>query len=153
MSSTHGTMDQPEMVERVNQRYWDTADTVEQIVGDLGIGRSTLYGSVQPRAAGESCDACGDPMVFTNRKAREQGMPSCPSCGGRRAPEAGSTYGAGAAGNGRSTEVRRGAMDALSRWKEELAAVPPERAAIVGGAAALGVMVGAAATRAVRDRR
>lgn len=36
-----------------------------------------------------------------------------------------------------------------SRWRRELAAVEPERYALVGGGAALGVMVGAAAARAM----
>ena len=38
-----------------------------------------------------------------------------------------------------------------SRWREDLSGVEPQRAALVGGGAALGVMVGAAAARAVRE--
>ena len=46
-----------------------------------------------------------------------------------------------------------GPLPAWDRWREDLAAVPPQRVAMVGGAAALGVMVGAAATRMLREMR
>jgi hypothetical protein len=43
------------------------------------------------------------------------------------------------------------AQSGLSRWREDLTGVTPERAALIGGAAALGVVLGAAAARAVRN--
>src|SRR5688572_4512945 len=55
-------------------------------------------------------------------------------------------------GNG-ATTPRNGRSESWNRWRDDLASVTPQRAAMVGGAAALGVMVGAAATRMIREMR
>lgn len=155
MAATHGTTDEPELVDRVNQLYWSSGSTVDQIVSDLGIGRSTLYSSVRPQPAGIACEACGEPMMYTNRTSRDQGTATCSACGMQASAgedtAASEEFAAGS--NGRAHDARDGSMGALSRWREDLAAVSPERAAMVGGAAALGIVVGAAAARAIRHWR
>ena len=138
-------------VERANDLYWSSTKRVDEIVDDLEISRSSLYASLEPVAAGLVCVDCHERMVFTNRTARERGVAVCPRCG----RESGVTVAAGEGSpSGDRIDGREGAERyGLGRWRGDLAAVSPERVAIVGGAAALGMMLGAAAARAVRDRR
>lgn len=139
--------------ERLNQLYWNSSRTIDEIIGDLGVGRHTLYASIQPFEAGEACTSCGEMLFFTNRTHRASGTADCLVCGvAARLPEeerVGATSGAGdvMSGYDRSESGRR-----WTRWRDEVSAVTPERAALIGGAAALGMMVGAAATRALRDQ-
>ncbi|MDB4949681.1 MAG: hypothetical protein JWM27_2330, partial [Gemmatimonadetes bacterium] len=64
-----------------NRLYWNSADTVDDIAGRLGIGRSALYGAIRPAPAGADCARCGAAMVFANRSARAAGRARCPECG------------------------------------------------------------------------
>lgn len=157
------------LAERVNRLYWTSDQTVDDIVDQLGISRSALYSSVRPSPAGANCPQCGERLVFTNRSSRTAGVGTCTACGAEaelgsgtpRVLEAeptdvgGASGGWGGAGAPAPRQDRADARDEASgwsRWREDLAAVPRERAALIGGAAALGVVVGAAAARAVRDR-
>ena len=137
-------------LERANELYWSSDRTVEEIARELQIGRSTLYAAVRPVPSGVECAACGEGMVFTNRSNRDGGTATCPSCtaevqmnGRARAP------------NGVGFPLPGEAMgeptSAWARWREDLAAVSPQRAVMVGGAAALGAVVGAAAARIIRS--
>ena len=142
--------------ETANELYWNSDQTVGEIVHELGIGRNTLYSSVRPQPAGASCPDCGDDLVFTNRSNRNASTATCPGCGREIAlmehPER-----ADAAEEGQApvrSAPRRSEPDSgWSRWRHDLAAVAPERAAMIGGAAALGMVVGAVAARAVREPR
>lgn len=134
--------------DQINDRYWNSDQTVDRLVDDLGISRSALYAALRPVPAGVSCDRCGERMVFSNRTNRANETATCRSCGHE--------------GSLQSMQVAtpsfgdpRVAPDedvgGLARWREDLSRVEPERYALVGGAAALGVVLGAAATRAIRE--
>jgi hypothetical protein len=156
-TQTHGE----ESSERANQLYWQSDKTVDEILGELSISRSALYSAVRPVPAGASCQACGERLVYTNRTNRAHETAYCPACGtsteldgvvefvaAEPESEAGQPLGAGM---GSASFVHAEQERAWERWRHDLAAVPPERAALIGGAAALGVVVGAVAARAVRD--
>ena len=134
--------------ETINELYWDSDRTVDEIVDHLGIGRNTLYSSVRPQPAGASCPDCGEDLVFTNRSNRTSSSATCGSCDLEvTLPEVGGEN-AGAGSHGDGSRLPGGSW---SRWRDDLAAVAPERAAMIGGAAALGVVLGAVAARAVRE--
>jgi predicted RNA-binding Zn-ribbon protein involved in translation (DUF1610 family) len=140
-----------------NRLYWNSERTVDEIVRDLSIRRSALYSAIQPLAAGLECPHCGDSLVFTNRTNRTAGRTVCETCGMQAAAE---TEQAEvplehSPGEWHPEERLRGYGEeeagVWSRMRENFAGVEPQRAAMVGGAAALGVVVGAAAARAVRE--
>lgn len=140
--------------ETINQLYWDSDHTVDDIVDELGIGRNTLYSAVRPQPAGASCPDCGEGLVFTNRSNRSSSTATCRTCGREvdladelPEPEIGRTVSTADShrhDDGQETDA------GWSRWRDELAAVPAERAVMIGGAAALGVVFGAVAARAMR---
>lgn len=138
------------MLERANDLYWSSDRTVEEITRELQMGRSTLYAAVRPVAAGVECAACGEEMVFTNRSNRADGTATCPSCTAEAQVD-----GRARQASGPGFPLPGEALDepgsAWTRWREELAAVSPQRAVMVGGAAALGAVVGAAAARIIRS--
>lgn len=138
-STPHSTLEQ------ANELYWNSERTVEEITRELRLGRSTLYAGVRPIPAGMACPDCADPMVFTNRSNRDAGTATCPAC----TVEAHVT--------GEPAAQRREPEEALgdpgsrwSRWRDDLAAVSPQRVAMVGSAAALGAVIGAIGARALR---
>ena len=144
------------VAETINELYWNSDHTVDEIVSELGIGRNTLYSSVEPQPAGASCPDCGTRLVYTNRSNRSSEMATCRDCEtdvdlAEREPDAEierPESGRELAGHG------VGDSDGgWSGWRSELASVPAERVAMIGGAAALGVVFGAAAARAVREMR
>lgn len=146
--------------DRINDLYWNTSRTIGDITDELGVSRNALYTSIHPFPAGASCPACGERMVFTNRTQRDTGIATCRACGNERDMRKGAERpepAAASAGRSRATGGSNGngngdSEPGWSRWREDLASVEPERYALVGGAAALGVMVGAAAARALRHR-
>ena len=131
--------------ERVNELYWESDRTVEEIVKELGVSRSALYSAVRPQDAATECPECGDAMVYTNRSNREAHTATCPGCA-TEAPAGDAPV----AESSRSADRAPSGALAFSRWRGQLAAVPRERVAMVGGAAVLGIMAGAFAARAVR---
>lgn len=140
-------------VERANDLYWSSDMTVDEIVDDLGVSRSSLYAAIEPIPAGLVCTDCNERMVYTNRTARDRGFASCPACG--RESEPGAEVGDGVREAGRPLGFRdwsEQVPERIGRWRVDLAAVAPERVAMVGGAAALGMVIGAVAARAVRGR-
>ena len=149
MSDNDSTPRDPQR--RANELYWNSDRTVEEIVGDLKVSRSALYSSIKPQAAGSDCPHCGERMVFTNRTNREGRVGTCVGCSVEsRVPSPGEAEAVAAAEGG-----ARGSTEDASHWsrfREDLAGVSPQRAAMVGGAAALGVVLGAAATRMLQDR-
>lgn len=142
--------------ERANHLYWNSPDTVDQIAAELGMSRNALYASVQPEPAGVECPRCGEDLVHPNRSSRSAGRAVCLACDRtvavgdlpeprlRAVPEAGSGHlgrALGYGGNGR----RVGGL------RDGLAAVEPERAAMIGGAAVLGAVAGVAVASLFRQ--
>ena len=146
MPVTDSTLDPT--LERANELYWDSDRTVEEIVKELQLSRSALYSGIRPQDAATECPECGTAMVFTNRSNRDAHAATCPAC----ATEAPASDAAPSDTTPRQAE-RHGWAGSLpiDRWRGQLAAVPRERVAMVGGAAVLGVMVGALAARVVRE--
>ena len=143
--------------ENINELYWNSDRTVEEIVDDLGIGRNTLYSAVRPQPAGASCPDCGQGLVFTNRSNRTSATATCRSCGlesdlsARMEAEDFGLPARDPGSHGHAHSNGSNGDGGWNRWRSDLAAVAPERAAMIGGAAALGVVVGAVAARAVRE--
>ena len=130
----------PTANERINDLYWHSTRTIDEIIDENGIGRSTLYASIVPLSVDAACSTCGGAMVFTNRMNRASGTASCDDCG--LTLEMGSGEGDEPFTTPFADHVRR----------TPRAPAPPswDRVARIGGAAALGVMIGAAAVRAAR---
>lgn len=150
--------------ERANELYWNSPDTVDQVAEQAGMSRNALYGVVRPLDAGADCAACGEGLVFPNRSTRAAGRALCLACGSTASVDelSGATAAAGAAsrhsaheeeetGSARGWSATAGDYTGrLRRWREDVASVEPQRAVMIGGAAALGILVGAAATSALR---
>jgi len=161
---------------QANDLYWNSDRTVEQIAADLGMSRRAVYNATKPLPVGTACTQCEEPLVFANRTARVANLANCPACGlevsvggeSGEAEGAGASPGAGARPSpppptpaemlAQAVGPNAGAVEVSgphSRWeqiKEDLSAVQPERAAKIGGAAALGVALGAAAVKAIKKR-
>jgi hypothetical protein len=131
--------------QKLNDLYWTSSRTVDEIVEELGVGRNTLYASVRPLPAGEICRTCGNQIVFTNRTGRASGLGICEGCGLETAVGDAASLPDAPVSEGRQYRPRR-----LEQWREEVASVAPQRAALIGGAAALGIIVGAVAARTIR---
>ncbi len=141
---------------RANQLYWTSSDTVDHIADQLDISRSALYAAVIPTGAGLDCPMCGDKLVYVNRTSRAAGRATCEACEAEvQADDIGAVddkpkprrRSAGAEGRpGRADQW----SDRVDNWKTEFAAVEPERAVLIGGAAALGVALGAVAVKLAR---
>jgi len=162
--------------EQANDLYWNSDRTVEQIAADLGMSRRAVYTATNPLPAGTACTQCEEPLVFANRTARAANLASCPACGLEVSvsEKSGAAEGSGALPGAedrpspppptpaemlaQAVGTNSGVVEVPgphSRWeqiKEDLSAVQPERAAKIGGAAALGVALGAAAVKAIKKR-
>ena len=128
--------------ERVNELYWNSGLTVDQITEEMGIGRNTLYSSLRPSAAGEPCPACGTDLVYTSRTSRASGTAVCENCGLTR--RIGEVSNEGVIGEPPRPNGSGPTGRARSR---EASAV---RVARIGGAVVLGALLGTAAGRVVR---
>jgi hypothetical protein len=134
---------------QLNELYWSSDRTVEDILSATGVGRHTLYASIQPLPANTSCTSCGEVLVFMNRMNRAAGVAMCSWCGVERTASDESRLEEPARQQGLSSSPAN-ATRRLERWREELGDVPPARVALIGGAAALGMVAGAAAVQAWR---
>ena len=136
---------------RLNNLYWNSGRTIEEIVEDLGVSRNYLYSSIEPVPAGSLCPMCTGMLVFTNRSSRASGTGTCESCGmeSEVAEPLGETevdiIGAGFSVNGNGNGRR------LDWLQDDLAGVEPRRAAMIGGAAAMGMLVGTMVIRTIRN--
>lgn len=156
--------------ERANLLYWNSSETVDRIAEQLGMSRNALYASVRPLPAGVECPECGEELVFPNRTSRLAGRALCASSGGTFAvadlPAAGSRprrtgaaprragSGSDSGYEGRDDEgYAEAGRAALGGLREGLAAVEPQRAALIGGAAVMGALAGVAAVSLLRRRR
>lgn len=141
---------------RANQLYWTSSDTVDQIADQLDISRNALYAAVSPVDAGLDCPMCSEKLVFVNRSSRAAGRATCEACeaevqaddlgGADSKPKPRRNTAGGAGRPGRSDQW----SERVDNWKTEFAAVEPERAVLIGGAAALGVALGAVAVKLAR---
>lgn len=141
---------------QANDLYWNSADTVEEVAVRLGMSRNALYASVRPTPAPGACTTCGESLMFINRSNRTSGRATCSGCSAvfpvaadavAGQEEGGSAWGRGSEGADGDSHRRSGR---LGVWRDDLAAVPPERTVKIGGFAALGVAFGVAAVTAAR---
>jgi hypothetical protein len=70
----------PEAIERVNQLYWDSGRSVNQIADKLDLSKGALYGVIRPQPSGLGCPLCGAEVGYSNRTAKERGSLECPTC-------------------------------------------------------------------------
>jgi NAD-dependent SIR2 family protein deacetylase len=166
MSPTSEPLDQ--LREQANELYWNSTDTVDQLASQLGMSRKAVYSSVQPLPAGAKCVHCGEALVFMNRTSRSSGLASCSACGAqvdtrdlaaappKKSTQRGPTSAAQSLAQATNEDVHvvpvPGPQNRWEQIKEDLSAVAPDRAAKIGGAAALGVALGAAAVRVIKKR-
>jgi hypothetical protein len=157
----HDLESSDEITERINQLYWESESTVDAISKELELGRNALYAAIRPVPSGAICLECGADTFFANRTGRAGGIAVCRSC------EENETLVVrdGTLASGATDPARRSAaasdegygddseLERWSRWREDLRSVPPQRAAMIGGAAALGLVVGAVAVRTIRSGR
>lgn len=76
-----------EVMERANELYWGSDESVNQIADDLDLSKGALYGIIEPELSGRGCPLCGDEVVYANRTAKERGMLACPTCDWDGAPD------------------------------------------------------------------
>lgn len=136
--------------QRANRLYWNSSETVDEILGQLGMSRTALYGVVDPLPAEGSCPACGGSLVFMNRSQRSARRVTCAACEERFDLDAltAEIEEAMAA----DADWQASAPAAAGGWRSEITQVPMQRVALIGGAAALGILLGLAAARVLRDR-
>lgn len=141
--------------ESANQLYWQGAEGVDRLAVRLGMSRHALYGSIRPAPAGADCGACGEEMVFANRARRARGQAHCPGCGtdavvSVRAIE---LLPADAAPPPPLPRPRRRSLvrRMLRLYLRDLRRVQPQRAALIGGAAAAGVAAALVGAEVVRN--
>lgn len=72
---------QTDLPRRVNERYWSSDDSVNQIAVELELSKSALYAMIAALPAGRACPGCGREAAFANRTARDRGRLSCAPCG------------------------------------------------------------------------
>jgi hypothetical protein len=155
----HDLESSDELAEKINQLYWESESTVDSISKELELSRNALYAAILPVPTGSTCLECGSDTVFVNRTGRAGGMAVCRSCEENGRPVAGDAARVSSApGAGRRREATSddgygddSELERWSRWREDLLSVPPQRAAMIGGAAALGLVMGAAAVRVIRS--
>ncbi len=155
----HDLESSDEITEKINQLYWESENTVDAISRELDLGRNALYAAILPVPSGAVCLECGADTVFVNRTGRAGGITVCRSCQENESPVARDhtrVSGASASGRRPAPESDEGygddsELERWTRWREDLRAVPPQRAAMIGGAAVLGLVIGAAAVRAIRS--
>ena len=76
------TSDMTDRFEReLNQLYWNTERTVEEILTEKSIGRATLYRHIRPLSADAECSRCGSDLAYPNRNSRSAGAAVCTGCG------------------------------------------------------------------------
>jgi hypothetical protein len=147
-----------EITEKINQLYWESESTVDAISRELELGRNALYAAIRPVPSGALCLECGADTVFVNRTGRAGGLAVCRSCEENESAEITGRAPATAPASGRPPRPKADQgygddteLERWSRWRDDLLSVPPQRAAMIGGAAALGLVIGAAAARAIRS--
>jgi hypothetical protein len=153
------TEPQDQLRRQANDLYWNSGDTVDQLAARLGMSRKAVYSAVEPFETAARCADCGDPLVFTNRTRRASGLVNCTQCETEvhleEHHDTVSTTPADLVSDSGRVKVHEvpGPQGGWEQIKEDLSNVSPERAAKIGGAAALGVALGAAAVKALKNRK
>ena len=76
------TQQDHQLVQKANDRYWSTSESVSQLADDLGISKGRLYELILPLGLDGACPECGSgPPGYPNRTARDRDEASCPQCG------------------------------------------------------------------------
>lgn len=76
----HASEVTPEAIERVNQLYWDSGRSVNQIADELDLSKGALYGVIRAQPSGLGCPLCGAEVGYPNRTAKDRGSLECPTC-------------------------------------------------------------------------
>jgi hypothetical protein len=76
----HASEVTPEAIERVNQLYWDSGRSVNQIADELDLSKGALYGVIRPEPSGLGCPLCGAEVGYPNRTAKDRGSLECSIC-------------------------------------------------------------------------
>jgi hypothetical protein len=132
---------------RLNELYWNSGRTIDDIVAELGVSRNTLYSSLEPLLTGHTCTGCDGVLVFTNRTNRTAGMATCERCGSETDLSEDAPGARADSGGTRSSASPRQIGSLGSEGME----IDPRRAAMIGGAATIGALVGYAAIRSLRS--
>ncbi|HET9948405.1 MAG TPA: hypothetical protein VFQ22_05765 [Longimicrobiales bacterium] len=64
----------------MNELYWGSERSVNQIADELDVSKGALYAMIRPRSTGLACPRCGAPVVHLNRTALERRIVSCTRC-------------------------------------------------------------------------
>ena len=135
-----------------NRLYWHSRDPVDRLAERLGMTRPALYAAVRPAPAGADCAACGTGLVFANRSRRAHGRAHCPACGCQRQVDGGRVAHADPPPAPLVPHPRRPPVRERARqWRHALSGVRPERAALFGGVAALGMVAALFAGEVLRE--
>lgn len=139
--------------------YWQTDDAVDVVAARLGISRKAVYAAVQPAPAHAPCPACGGALAYANRSARAAGRAHCRDCGATESVPFTASARDGADGE-RTRRRARGVADARAAsvdarqdaraygsagWRGRVEQLASHRGALIGGLAAVGLALGAAA--------
>jgi hypothetical protein len=123
----------------LNQLYWNSSRTIDEIIAEAGVGRNILYASIEPVEAGMDCPSCTEILYFTNRTNRSSGTATCLVCGQEEAMVLDHI----------DRMIARNALDHSSR-NGESAGIDPGRLARIGSGGAIGLILGALIVRAMR---
>lgn len=68
-------------LQEVNDLYWGSELSVNQIADKLDLSKGRLYQMISPKPTGRSCPSCGTEADYPNRTAKEKGVVLCSACG------------------------------------------------------------------------
>lgn len=132
--------------------YWQTDDAVDVVASRLGISRRAVYAAVQPAPAHAPCTECGGPLAYANRSARAAGRAHCRDCGSTATVPFSASNGNGHTSD-RTVDARADSMDGRpdarayghGGWRGRVERLASNRGVVIGGLAAVGLALGAAA--------
>jgi hypothetical protein len=129
--------------ERLNDLYWNSSHTIDDIVNGTGVTRNRLYVAIRPLEARGRCTECEGALLFNNRRSRMAGSAICSICG--NAASLASPDSLDETGSDEDGMLNDGWERA--EWGRNLR---DRKKTLIGGAAALGLLIGAAATRVIK---
>ena len=66
--------------DRVNELYWGSDKSANQIAEELDLSKGAFYAMIRPLASALSCPRCGHEVTHSNRTAKERGQVDCHAC-------------------------------------------------------------------------
>ena len=66
--------------DRVNDLYWGSDKSANQIAEELDLSKGAFYAMIRPLASALSCPECGNEVTHSNRTAKERGQVNCRAC-------------------------------------------------------------------------